>query len=260
MVATSCTRPDSPGAARPELSIVVPARDEEESLDLLHRRVCAALDGRIDWELVIVDDGSRDATAEGIAKLAGRDPRVHGARLARRSGQTSAIFAGADLARGALIATLDADLQNDPADLIRLVEALGDDAAVVGYRISRRDGLVRSAASWIANRIRDLVSGDRVRDTGCSLKLFRAEALRGLPRFEGMHRFLPTLLRYQGLHVRELPVAHHPRLFGRSKYGIFDRAFRGLSDLLAVRWMRSRLLRTGDIQRIGCPECEGWQD
>jgi glycosyltransferase involved in cell wall biosynthesis len=253
-------RPDSPAATRPELSIVVPARDEEESLELLHRRVCAALDGRIGWELVIVDDGSRDATAEAIAKLCGRDRRVHGARLPRPCGQTSAILAGADLARGALIATLDADLQNDPADLMRLVEELGGDAAIVGYRISRRDGFVRSASSWIANRIRDRVSGDRVRDTGCSLKVFRAEALRTLPRFEGMHRFLPTLLRYQGLRVRELPVAHHPRLFGRSKYGILDRAFRGLADLLAVRWMRSRLLRTGDLQRIDCPECEGWRD
>jgi hypothetical protein len=127
---------------------------------------------------------------------------------------------------------------------VTLLGALGDADAVVGYRRERRDGLVKRLSSRIANRIRDAVSGDRVTDTGCSLKLFRAEAIRAVPRFEGMHRFLPTLLRQAGFRVLEVPVSHHPRTAGRSKYGISNRALRGLVDLLAVRWMRSRRICT----------------
>jgi glycosyltransferase involved in cell wall biosynthesis len=249
------TEPIGRGDA-PELSIVVPAHDEEANLEILHEKVSIALDGRVDWELVLVDDGSRDATGEVIAKLSEQDARVAGASLGRRCGQTTATFAGVDLARGALIATLDADLQNDPADLPCLLDALQGHDAVVGYRVRRRDGAVRWLSSRIANRVRDAVSGDRVRDTGCSLKLFRADALRAVPRFEGMHRFLPTLLRYQGFRVLEIPVSHQPRRFGRSKYGIGNRALRAFVDLLAVRWMRSRMPGRICVRRIGPPRDE----
>jgi glycosyltransferase involved in cell wall biosynthesis len=243
----------------PELSVVVPARDEEANLELLYEMVCDALDGRVEWEMILVDDGSRDATSEVIAKLTERDARVRGARLAGPCGQSTATFAGVDLARAALIATLDGDLQNDPADLLPLLEGLGDGDAAVGYRKVRRDGLVRRISSRVANAVRNAVSDDRIRDTGCSLKVVRAHALRALPRFEGMHRFLPTLLRYWGYRVVELPVSHHPRLLGRSKYGIRNRALRGFVDLLAVRWMRSRMLRTSGVRRIGrCAACEEW--
>lgn len=245
--------------AVPELSVVVPARDEETNVELLYQMVSDALDGRVEWELVLVDDGSRDATSEVIAKLAERDARVRGARLAGPCGQSAATFVGVDLASAALIATLDADLQNDPADLLMLLEHLRDCDAAVGYRVSRRDGLVRRVSSRIANAVRNAVSGDRARGTGCSLMLARAHALRALPRFEGMHRFLPTLLRYQGYRVMELPVSHHPRVLGRSKYGIRNRALRGFVDLLAVRWLRSRTLRTSGVQRIGrCSACDEW--
>jgi glycosyltransferase involved in cell wall biosynthesis len=230
------------------LSLIVPAFDEEANIELLHLRIAAVFGERRDWELVLVDDGSRDRTAEVIRALATRDPRVVGVFLERNGGQSAALAAGLDEARGNVIATLDADLQNDPADLPLLLERLHASAtpgcdAVVGYRLRRRDTFVRRASSRIANGIRNWISRDDIRDTGCSLKVFRAEALRTVPWFDGMHRFLPTLLRYQGFRVLEVPVSHHPRHAGRSKYGIRNRAWRAFQDLLAVRWMRGRMIR-----------------
>ena len=226
----------------PELSIVAPAFDEEENLEPLYERVRASLDGLLTWELVLVDDGSRDDSAAVIRRLVERDSRVRGVLLERNSGQTAATFAGIRVASGGIIATIDADLQNDPADLPGMVRLLGDADSVVGYRVDRQDTFVRRASSRIANAVRNRVSGDVVRDTGCSLKVFRAPAIRSVPVFEGMHRFLPTLLRQRGYRVLEFPVHHHPRRAGRSKYGISNRALRASVDLLAVRWMKSRLV------------------
>jgi len=234
----------APGNWRPFLSLIVPARDEVENLPRLHERICAALALRKDWELVLVDDGSVDGTAHAIRALAALDPRVAAVFLARNFGQTAALLAGLGEARGELVVTLDADLQNDPLDIPRLVAALGVHDAVVGFRLRRNDSFVRRVSSRLANAVRNRISGDSIRDTGCSLKVFRTRVLRELPRFEGMHRFLPTLVRYRGGSVIELPVAHHPRLAGRSKYGIRNRAWRAFLDLLAVRWMRGRMLRT----------------
>ena len=226
------------------LSLVVPAFDEEHNLTPLFERVLAVFGARADWELVLVDDGSRDGTARVMRELACVDPRVVGVFLAQNGGQSGALAAGAREARGRVIATLDADLQNDPGDLPALLERLEGHDAVVGYRAVRRDTFVRRASSRIANAIRNRISGDHIRDTGCGLKVFRAEALRSIPWFDGMHRFLPTLLRYRGYKVLEVPVSHHPRLTGKSKYGVRNRALRALYDLFAVRWMRSRLLHT----------------
>ena len=147
------------------------------------------------------------------------------------------------LARGRLIATLDADMQNDPVDLPAMIAKLPGHDAVVGYRLKRNDDFVRRVSSRIANRIRNWISQDDIRDTGCSLKLFKASAIQAVPLFEGMHRFLPTLLRYHGFSVLEHPVSHHPRTSGISKYGVMNRAWRAFKDLLAVRWMRGRLIR-----------------
>lgn len=232
------------GRAPLDLSLVAPVHDEEENLAELHRRVVATFAQRPEsWELILVDDGSRDGSAPLIAELAERDPRVVGVFFQRNCGQTAAMATGMLLAAGRLVATLDADLQNDPADLPAMLDALGEHDAVAGYRQRRRDTPVRRISSRIANAVRNRISGDSIRDTGCSLKLFRAEALRVLPFFEGMHRFLPTLLRYHGFSVIEHPVGHHPRTAGRSKYGIRNRALRAFKDLLAVRWMRRRLVR-----------------
>jgi glycosyltransferase involved in cell wall biosynthesis len=225
------------------LSLVAPVYDEEENLEQLHARVVEVFGAQDDWELVLVDDGSRDRSPERIRELARRDPRVVGVFFARNCGQTAAIAAGIQLARGKLVATLDADLQNDPADLPAMIERIRDHDAVVGWRMKRRDTFVRRASSRIANGVRNWISKDSIRDTGCSLKVFRADAIQALPLFEGMHRFLPTLLRYHGFDVVEHGVAHHPRTAGRSKYGIGNRAFRAAKDLIAVRWMRARLLR-----------------
>jgi glycosyltransferase involved in cell wall biosynthesis len=229
--------------ALPELSLVVPAYDEEENLRPLHAQVVAALGERVAWELVLVDDGSRDGTREVIRALSCEDERVRGVGLAANCGQTAALAAGIRHARAPLLATLDADLQNDPSDLVKLLEALGDYDAVVGVRRLRRDSWLKRASSRVANSVRNALTGDDIADTGCSLKLFRTQALREVALFEGMHRFLPTLLRFHGFRVLEVSVGHRPRRWGRSKYGLWNRVFKATRDLFAVRWMRSRILR-----------------
>ena len=227
-----------------DLTLVAPVYDEEENLERLYQRVVEVFDGRAErFELILVDDGSRDRSPELVRELSERDPRVVGVFFERNRGQTAAMATGMLLAAGRLVATLDADCQNDPADLPAMIELLGEHDAVVGYRLKRRDTVVRRLSSRLANWVRNRISGDSIRDTGCSLKVFRAETLRVLPLFEGMHRFLPTLLRYHGFSVLEHPVSHHPRTAGKSKYGVANRALRSLKDLLAVRWMRGRLIR-----------------
>ena len=226
-----------------QLSVVAPVYDEAPNLVPLAAQVSAALGDGLGWELLLVDDMSRDGSAEAIRELARRDPRVRGVFLARHCGQTTALKIGIECARSPLIATLDADLQNDPADIRLLLAKLDGHDAAVGVRVRRRDSFVRRASSRIANRVRNAVLHDTIQDTGCGLKLFRTEAIRTLPLFEGMHRFLPTLLRYHGFSVIEVPVSHHPRTRGRSKYGIRNRAWRAFKDMLAVRWMRSRIVR-----------------
>jgi glycosyltransferase involved in cell wall biosynthesis len=229
----------------PGLSLVVPAYDEEDCLPALYGRVLEVFGNGPDWELILVDDGSRDRTGAVIRELAEKDPRVCARFLTQNCGQTTALRVGIDAARGPLVATLDADLQNDPADLLGMLDALlASDKidAIVGYRTERHDDWLRRASSRVANSIRNVVTGDRVRDTGCSLKLFRTEAIRKVPLFDGMHRFLPTLLRFHGYRVIEHPVSHHPRLAGASKYGVSNRGWRAFKDLLAVRWMRSRIV------------------
>lgn len=237
--------------ALPAISLVAPAFEEEANLETLHRRVAEVMDPWCRWELILVDDGSRDGTADCIRRLCRRDGRVRGHLLSENRGQTSATFVGVDGASSRWIATLDADLQNDPVDLRGMFEARGDADAVVGYRVRRNDVWSKRVSSRIANWVRNRISGDTIRDTGCALKLFRADAIRSLPRFEGMHRFLPTLLRYRGYSVLEHPVSHHPRKAGQSKYGVRNRAWRAFRDLIAVRWMRSRMIRLPGVESIG---------
>ncbi len=237
-----------------ELSLVAPVYNELDNLGPLLERVRETFGGRFRWELVLVDDGSTDGSTERIGALAEEEPRVRPVYFARNCGQTSAIAAGIRAASAPLIATLDADLQNDPADLPRMITALEDHDAVVGYRVGRRDTFVRRASSRIANWIRNRLTGDSIRDTGCSLKVFRSEAIRSIPLFEGMHRFLPTLLRMHGYQVLEFPVSHHPRIHGTSKYGVRNRALRAFRDLLAVRWMRTRIVRPPIVEREAARE------
>lgn len=225
------------------LSAVVPLRDEAGSLPPLHRELVAALE-RIGepWEIVYVDDGSTDGSPGVLRDLAAVEPRVRVMRLDHSYGQSTATIAGVDVAHGAWIATLDSDGQNDPADLVGLWSTLRDTGAdmVQGVRRKRHDGWVRKASSWIANRTRDLLTGDPVADVGCALRIVRREALLAAPRFEGMHRFLPTLVRMTGATVVERPVSHRPRRAGRTKYGIHNRLWKGLYDLVMVRRLRQR--------------------
>jgi glycosyltransferase involved in cell wall biosynthesis len=231
------------GEGIPELSVVAPAYDERDNLRPLYERVKEAFASGPSWELVLVDDGSRDDTPEVIRALSEEDPRVRGVFFAANRGQTTATAAGLRATTAPLIATLDADLQNDPADLHDMLAVIEGCDAVVGYRLKRQDSWVRRASSKVANAVRNRLTGESIRDTGCSLKLFRREAIFSIPLFEGMHRFLPTLLRYHGYRVEEVPVSHKPRVAGESKYGIRNRAWRATKDLFAVRWMRARVIR-----------------
>jgi glycosyltransferase involved in cell wall biosynthesis len=192
-----------------------------------------------------VDDGSTDGSLEVLKALKREHPELHIVAFAANAGQTAAFAAGFNAARGPLIVTLDADLQNDPADIPALVSELerSGAAAVAGYRVDRRDSGWRRLQSRIANGVRNRLNRETIRDTGCSLKAFRADALRALPLFNGMHRFLPTLVRMHGGRVTELPVRHRPRRYGRTKYGMWNRVFRSFADALAVRWMQRRVVR-----------------
>jgi len=229
--------------ATPTLSIVIPLRDEAHSLVPLHEEIDAVLRGmRWPAEIVFVDDGSRDESPRVLDQLQRRDPRVRVLRLARGRGQSAALDAGFRAALGNVIVTLDADGQNDPADLPRMLEALEGADCVNGIRMERRDDPIRLLSSRVANTIRNRITHETVTDVGCSLRVMRAEYVRRIRLFDGMHRFLPTLLRLEGARIVELPVTHRPRRYGRSKYGIANRALRALLDLLAVRWMQARTL------------------
>jgi dolichol-phosphate mannosyltransferase len=228
----------------PYLSVVVPVYDEAESLEGLHRELDAALAGVAGGvELIFVDDGSRDDSRARLRGLRAKDPRVRVLVLDRNHGQTAALEAGFRASRGEVVATLDGDGQNDPADLPRLLAHLEDADVVNGVRRERRDDWLRRASSRIANGVRNAATGETVTDVGCSLRVMRAAPLRRVKLFRGMHRFLPTLLRLEGARVVEVPVAHRPRRHGVSKYGIRNRLWAGLVDLFAMRWMQSRALR-----------------
>jgi len=233
-----------PPPRTPELSAVVPVYDESEALPPLLAELEAALaaTGR-SWEIVLVDDGSRDGSAAWIAETARSRPGYTAVLLEQNSGQSAALAAGIAASRGATLITLDADGQNDPADIPRLLEALRDADVVSGIRSRRADTFVRKASSRIANGTRRFVLGDPVTDIGCSLKAYRREALDSLPYFVGVHRFLPALCFFRGARLVQIPVAHRPRNLGRSKYGVGNRLFRGIRDLFGVAWLRSRLLR-----------------
>jgi dolichol-phosphate mannosyltransferase len=226
---------------QPDVSLVIPLYNEAESLPILAGEIRAAMlaTGK-DYEVVYVDDGSTDESPAVLRALAGEDSRVRVIRQRHNSGQSAALATGFRHARGAVVVTLDADLQNDPADIPRLLEHLGDHDVVCGIRIRRQDGWLRRASSRLANRVRNRVTQESVTDTGCTLRACRAEFLRRIPQFNGMHRFLPTLLRMAGARVTEVPVHHRPRRYGRSKHNIRNRLFRALVDLFGMRWLQSR--------------------
>ncbi len=236
------------------LSVVIPVRDERENLLPLWEELRPVLEqtGR-EFEVLFVDDGSGDGSAEVLDRLASAEPRIRVLHLEVPSGQSSALDAGFRSARGTLVITLDADLQYDPADIPALLDRMGTLDLLAGFRVARQDSWLRRAVSRIANGVRNRITGDHVVDTGCTLKIFRRRCLDGIRLYDGMHRFLPTLLRLEGFQVGEAPVRHRPRTWGAAKYGVLDRLLRASADLLAVRWMIRRRLdyqvRGGDSVR-----------
>jgi dolichol-phosphate mannosyltransferase len=240
--------------SRPEISLVIPLYNEEENLPVLAAEIREAVSplGR-PYEVIFVDDGSTDGSPEVLRRLAWEDPLVRIVRQRRNAGQSAALDAGFRFARGNVIVTLDADLQNDPADIPRLLATLERCDVVAGVRTRRQDDWVRRVSSRIANAVRNRVTHESITDVGCTLKAFRAESLRRIPMFTGMHRFLPTLLKMEGARVVEIPVNHRPRLHGQPKYGIGNRIWRALADLFAVRWMQTRW-----IDRRISEEIETW--
>jgi len=234
----------------PDVTVVIPVYNEVENLDALVDELRGVLPGVArTFEILLVDDGSTDGSADKIASLARAGLGVRGLHFRENRGQTAAFDAGFKDARGRVVVTMDADLQNDPRDLHALLAPLDRFDAAVGYRTGRRDTWLRKVSSRIANAVRNSVSGDDVIDTGCSLKAFRRESLAGLKLYAGMHRFLPTLLRIEGFRVTQVPVSHRPRSRGVSKYGVWNRVFRSSADLLAVRWMKKRRLGYEVIRR-----------
>jgi len=228
----------------PELSIVIPVYDEVENLPQLWDEIELTLARvGVSAEIIFVDDASTDASADLIRRLMARDGRVRLVSLDPHAGLTAAFHAGVAAARGRLLATLDSDLQNDPRDLEPLLAALGGADAAVGWRQKRNDPWTKRISSRIANAVRNRLTHEEVHDSACSLRVMRRECAAAIPPYNGMHRFVPTLLRRAGYRVVEVPVNHRPRRFGRSKFGIRNRALRGLVDLLAVRWMLKRALR-----------------
>ena len=237
-----------------DLSIVIPVYNEEESLPLLWPELRGVLEElRVAFEAIFVDDGSRDRSAEIIRGFREGDGRVRLVRLKVNAGETAATDAGFKAARGRWIVTMDADLQNDPRDIPRLLGELDRWDAATGWRVEREtgDAVVRRISSWIANRIRNALSADTIRDSGCTFRAFRRECLRDLVLYRGFHRFIPTLLRMRGYRVVEIPVGTRPRRFGQSKYGIMNPAFVAFVDLLVVRWMKQRLLRYEVAEDLG---------
>jgi len=237
-----------------ELSVVIPVCNEEENLPLLWPELRSVLDAeRLDFEVVFVDDGSRDRSAELIRGMRDNDPRVRLVRLKANAGETAATDAGFHAARGRLIVTMDADLQNDPRDLPGLLRHLDRWDAATGWRVNRRDGdsIVRRLSSRIANRVRNWLSDDVIEDSGCTFRAFRRECLRGLVLYRGFHRFIPTLLKMRGFRVVEVPVRNRPRRFGQSKYGVLNRVSVATADLLVVRWMKSRALHYEIAEDLG---------
>jgi glycosyltransferase involved in cell wall biosynthesis len=234
-----------------DLSVVIPVYHEEENIDLLCRTVHEALApiGKT-YEVLLVDDGSQDATWRKLTENAGKYPNLHLIRFRRNFGQTAAMAAGIEHARGDIIVTMDADLQNDPSDIPMLLEAMTEDVDVVsGWRKDRKDAFLnRKLPSMIANGIISRITGVHLHDYGCTLKAYRREVIQHVRLYGEMHRFIPALARWVGGQVVEVPVKHHPRRFGQSKYGI-GRTFRVVLDLITVKF----LLRysTGPMQILG---------
>ena len=226
------------------LSFVIPVYNEEENIPLLFSELHIVADKlATPYEIIFVNDCSTDDSLQAIMSLAATEPTVRCISFPENRGQSAALGAGFRAATGDVIITLDADLQNDPADIPRMVTNLDRFDMINGWRRERQDSLSKRISSRIGNFVRNRMTGDNIHDTGCSLKVMKADMLKNIKMFRGLHRFLPTLMRLEGARVFEMPVNHRHRKFGVSKYTNLRRGIEGFQDLLAVRWMIKRHVR-----------------
>ena len=225
----------------PDISIIIPLYNEVDNIEPLGYSIINAMQGQ-NYEVVYIDDGSTDGSAQKLREWCAQHTNFRTVHFKRNAGQTAAMDAGFRHARGKYVVSMDADMQNDPADIPKLLEKLNTYDMVCGWRQKRNDPWIKRISSKVANYIRNKLSREDIRDTGCSLKAYRRECLDHIKLYNGMHRFLPTLFKMEGFTVTEIVVNHYPRKFGKSKYGISNRAFRAFVDLLVVRWMKKRKL------------------
>jgi len=241
-------------ADAPELSLVIPCYNEQDNLRALVKAIREAVEPlRLPYEVIITDDCSQDTSWEILKELAADDPRIRVQRFAFNCGESAASWAGLKAARGRYLFTLDADLQNDPKDLPKFLEALKQYDCVCGTRVKARgegDHFIRVASSRIANWVRNKLSGEQIADAGCTYRAFKRECIENVKFFKGMHRFLPTLFKIEGHTVTEIEVTNHPRFAGESHYGVWNRLFASFYDLLAVRWMKKRMFQYRIAERI----------
>lgn len=224
-------------------SVVIPMKNEEGNVNPLIKEVEEVMTSlQQPWELICIDDGSTDSTYSLLDGLAQQKSFMQVIAFDRNYGQSSAFDAGFQLARGEFVITLDGDRQNDPADIPYLIQAVSDCDMVCGIRQKRHDPWHKRYISYFANQIRSRVCQDGMRDTGCSLKIYRTACLKKIKMYNGMHRFLPALFTIEGFRIRQVPVSHRERIEGKTKYNFFNRSFNTIADLLAVRWMRKRQL------------------
>jgi glycosyltransferase involved in cell wall biosynthesis len=234
-----------------EISVVVPVCNEEGNLPVLIPALVEVLKnlGR-SYEMIFVDDGSSDESRRILKEMASEHASLRILRFKENRGLSTALVAGMREARGEIIVTLDSDLQNDPADIPRLLEYLDRYDMATGWRQKREDKWLKKISSKIGNLVRNWVSGENIQDSACTLRAFKKECIQEIPVFNGMHRFLSTLVKMRGFGIIEVPVAHHPRRFGKSKYNIRNRMVRSFIDLLAVRWMKRRTIHYEIEERI----------
>jgi glycosyltransferase involved in cell wall biosynthesis len=204
----------------------------------------------VPYEIIFVDDGSSDGSRRVLKEFASRDPSLRVIRFRENRGLSAALCAGTREARGNKIVTLDSDLQNDPADIPKLLSFLDGYDMATGWREKREDPWLKRISSKIANTIRNRLSGEKIHDSACTLRAFKKECVKDIPTFNGMHRFLSTLVKRDGYRIIEVPVSHHPRRFGKSKYNVRNRLWRSFVDLLAVRWMKTRRIQYDIEERI----------
>lgn len=227
-----------------QYSVVVPLKNEEDNIIDLINEIEPVMDSlKLPWELICIDDGSTDRTLGILKEQLAKRSYLRLLVFKKNYGQSSAFDAGFKTAKGEYVITMDGDRQNDPADIPKLLEAIKDCDMACGARVNRKDPFSKKITSFIANLIRRKICDDGISDTGCSLKVYRASALRKIKMYNGMHRFLPALFKIEGLRIKEVPVNHRERTKGTTKYTFFNRSFNTIADLAAVRWMKKRQLQ-----------------